>query len=68
MLDARGLSCPLPVLMVQQELKKTAPAELTALVDARVAVENITRCAHTLGYDIAVEPRGGEFVLTLRKR
>ena len=33
MIDARGYSCPMPVLMVQKELKKNAPAALEGLVE-----------------------------------
>ena len=28
--DARGFSCPVPLLMVQEEIKKSDPAELEA--------------------------------------
>ena len=34
MIDARGLSCPQPVLMVQREVKKNAPPLVTVLVTA----------------------------------
>ena len=67
MIDARGLSCPVPVVMVQQEVKKNAPAEQTVMVDNRVAVENITRFARSQGYEVAVKDAGGEFELTLKK-
>ena len=67
MIDARGLSCPVPVVMVQQEVKKNAPAELTVMVDNRVAVENITRFDRSQGYEVAVKDVGGEFELTLKK-
>lgn len=68
MIDARGLSCPIPVVMVQQEVKKNSPAELQVQVDAKVCVENITRYAGNNGYDIAVEEQGGEYLLTLTKK
>ena len=29
--DARGFSCPVPLLMVQEEIKKSDPAELEAV-------------------------------------
>lgn len=67
MMDARGLSCPVPVVMVQQEVKKNAPAQLTVMVDNRVAVENITRFASSQGYQVAVKDIDGEFELTLNK-
>ena len=67
MIDTRGLSCPTPVFMVQQAIKSGAPAELEVLCDVQVAVENITRLAGTMGYQVTVADRDGEFKLTLRK-
>ncbi len=68
MIDARGLSCPMPVVMVQNEVKKSSPDELKVQVDSMVCVENITRFAHTKKYDVEVEKKDGEFTLTLKKR
>ena len=67
MIDARGLSCPIPVVMVQKEVKASDPETLQVQVDAMVCVENISRFAHSHGYEIAVEPQGDEFLLTLTK-
>nr|WP_326185222.1 sulfurtransferase TusA family protein [uncultured Oscillibacter sp.] len=67
MVDTRGLSCPMPVIMVQKAVRKDAPAKLEVLADARVAVENITRFARTQGYQVAVTEDGPEFKLTLTK-
>ena len=43
MVDARGLLCPMPVVMVQKEVKANKPAALDVLVDDPCAVENVTR-------------------------
>ena len=59
MVDARGQSCPIPVVMTRKALEKEKPARLEVLVDAQVAVENVTRCARSLGYQVAAESRGG---------
>ena len=67
MIDARGQSCPIPVVMVQKEVKAASPDELQVLVDARVCVENITRYAHSQHYSVAVEENGGEYIMTLKK-
>ena len=67
MIDARGLSCPMPVVMVQKEVQKNAPQELTVRVDSMVCVENITRYAHLQGYEVQYTKDGGDFVLTLHK-
>lgn len=67
MIDARGLSCPLPVVMVQQEVNKSNPNELVVKVDAKVCVENITRYAHSQNFEVTVEEQDDEFVMTLKK-
>ena len=56
MIDARGLSCPMPVVMTQKAVREEAPAVLEVLVDAQVAVENITRYARSQGYQVKAEP------------
>ena len=69
MVDARGLSCPMPVVMVQKEVANNAPAQLEVLVDDRCAVENITRFAGNNGYAVEVrEATDEEFSLTLTKQ
>ena len=68
MIDARGLACPLPVLKVQQAVKKDAPATVEVLVDNMVAVQNITRFANSNGYRIEVkELEDEEYSLILCK-
>ena len=67
MIDARGQSCPMPVVMTRRVLEKEKPARLEVLVDAQVAVENVTRCARSLGYQVTVEAQGADFKLTLTK-
>ncbi len=68
MIDARGLSCPMPVVMVQNEVKKSSPNELKVQVDSMVCVENITRYANSQKYDVEVTKKDGEFELTLKKK
>ena len=68
MVDARGFSCPIPVIMVQKAVKD-APDKLEVLVDNQTAVGNVTRFANNNGYDVAVkELEDEEFSLTLTKR
>lgn len=67
MIDARGLVCPMPVVMVQKEVRKTGAAELEVLVDDRCAVENITRFAVNTGYRVEVAEEGNDFRLTLTR-
>ncbi len=68
MIDVRGLSCPIPVLRVQEAVKKNAPESLEVLVDNHTAMQNITRFGHHAGYAVAVQEQpNDEYKLILRK-
>ena len=66
-IDARGMSCPIPVVMVQKEVAASSPDLLEVLVDAQVAVENITRFADSRGYKVSSKEEGPDFRITLKK-
>lgn len=68
MVDARGLSCPVPVVMVQKAVKADNPDKIEVLVDAMVCVENITRYAHSQGYEVEVSESNGEYMMTLARQ
>ena len=65
-IDARGLSCPEPVIMISQAMKN-GDREYEILVDNRVSRENVTRYAEHQGYTVSVTEADGEFTLTIRK-
>ena len=67
MVDARGYSCPIPVVMVQRAVKAENPESLTVLVDEQVCVENVTRFAKASGYSVTVTRDGDDFKLELTK-
>ncbi len=67
MIDARGLSCPMPVLMVQREVKKNQPKAIEVLVDNMTAVGNITRFAASQHYEVRTEDSAGDYRMTLWK-
>lgn len=66
MIDARGLSCPQPVIMVSEAVK-SGESEYTVLVDATTPKENVTRFAESKGFAVTCEEKDGEFTLTLKK-
>ena len=66
MVDARGLSCPMPVMMVQKAVK-SAPAELEVLLDSQTALLNVKRFAEGQGYTVTVTEDGEDFHLSLKK-
>ena len=65
--DARGFSCPMPVVMVQKAVKSGSPAALEVLVDNQCSVENVTRFAENSGYKVSVAVEGQDFRLCLNK-
>ena len=66
-IDARGYSCPTPVLLVQKEVSASAPEELLVLVDDVCAAENVTRFGEGRGYTVTRQAAEDEFRLTLKK-
>ncbi len=66
--DARGLSCPQPVLMTLDKLKSLDQGEVVVLVDTDTSRENVSRAAASLGWQVKeVQPEGGEFRIVLHK-
>lgn len=64
--DARGLSCPQPVILTRQAIKQgTFPIEV--LVDTVTSRDNVTRAAQKLGCAVQTSEAGGEFRLTLTR-
>lgn len=66
-IDARGLSCPEPVVLTRNALK-SKPEAITVLVDAAVARENVTRFATHAGYEVSVADKSNEWELTITRK
>lgn len=65
--DARGLSCPQPVIMTIDEIKKGSEKEIIVLVDTDTSKENVTRAAESQGCrisDIREENEGYRISIT----
>ncbi len=66
--DARGLSCPQPVLMTLEEIKEPAEGEIEILVDTETSRENVRRAAESRGWQVnEVEEQGEGFRIVIRK-
>lgn len=66
MLDARGLSCPEPVVMIRKAMA-SKENEYTMVVDNITSKENVTRYAEHQGYTVSVAQDGDEYTLTIKK-
>ena len=64
--DARGLSCPQPVIMAQKAITEgNFPVEV--LVDTVTSRENVRRMAELQGCKVAITGQDDEFKLVLTK-
>ena len=59
-LDARGLSCPQPVLMTLDEINKLKEGEIEILVDTDTSKENVSRAAESRKWQVAEVQEEGE--------
>ena len=66
--DARGLSCPQPVLMTIDTIKAGKAEEIEVLVDTETSKENVSRAAENQGWTVAnVAEDGGVFTIMIKK-
>jgi len=66
--DARGLSCPMPVIKTKNALEDIESGNVVVVVvDDATARDNVTRLAKSKGCAISVERKGDDFYLTLTK-
>jgi TusA-related sulfurtransferase len=58
--DARGLSCPQPVLLTLDTIQKGSDSEIFVLVDSETSVENVSRLAASRGCSVREVLREGD--------
>ena len=63
--DARGYSCPEPVLMTKKALKNGTP--LVVLVDNETPLQNVRRFAANNGYQVSWKEVGEDYEITITK-
>lgn len=67
MIDARGRSCPEPVIMIKKAME-TNESSYDMMVDNRVSVENVMRYAEHNGYRVEVTENEDDFTLKIIKK
>lgn len=66
-LDARGLACPAPVLLVKDAVEKEALVELTVIVDNEASRENVIRFLGTKHYAVTTTNQGSDYMLVAHR-
>ncbi len=67
LVDARGRSCPEPVVLTKKAVDSYKSGDIEVLLDAQVAVENVTRFAKNKGFSVKKSEEEGEYKLILKK-
>ena len=65
--DARGLSCPQPVIETKRVLDKLSSGEVEVLVDTVTSRENVIRFAEHAGWKTEWKPNDSGFAVTAKK-
>ena len=66
--DARGLSCPQPVILTLNKIKELGKGQIEVLVDTDTSKENVSRAATSKGWEVKdITPDGTGYRLTLNK-
>ena len=66
--DARGLSCPQPVIMTINEIKKVKNGTIEIMVDTDTAKENVSRASMAQGWEVTdIKPEDDGFKVTITK-
>ena len=66
-IDARGLSCPAPVIKAKNAIKALPPEGglVQILVDNSLAAENLERMSAAVGYSCMIEEEDGTYTVTI---
>ncbi len=67
-INARGLSCPQPVIVTIDEMKKVNEGEIIIMVDTDTSKENVSRAAKNQGWEVTdIQPEDDGYRITIRK-
>lgn len=65
-IDARGVSCPQPLLMTKKALANNKEG-INVIVDNMTARRNVERFMKNSGYKVTIEEKEDDFILSARK-
>jgi len=66
-IDARGFSCPQPVILTNRKIQEMKKGVFEILVDSDTSRENISRLARQTGWNVEVRRENEDYCLVLRK-
>ena len=66
-IDARGLTCPYPVIETKKVLQELRKGTVVTIVDNAAARDNVKRLAEGTGCTVSIEEKGDDYYLTITK-
>jgi tRNA 2-thiouridine synthesizing protein A len=66
-IDARGLSCPQPVILTNKKIREMGKGVFEILVDTDTSRENVSRLAQQTGWNVEVKRVNDDYCLVLKK-
>jgi tRNA 2-thiouridine synthesizing protein A len=67
-IDARGLSCPQPVILTHKKIEEMAKGMIEVLVDTETSRENVSRLAQRAGWTVEARKEGDDYRLIMNKK
>jgi tRNA 2-thiouridine synthesizing protein A len=64
--DARGLSCPQPVVLTQKAIKEGS-TPFNVMVNSEVSKENVLRIVNKFNMKSEVKEEGEDFIITISR-
>lgn len=66
-IDACGLTCPAPVLLVKDAVEQTGAKKMTVLVDNGASLENVERFLTSQGYEVTDRQKEGVYTIEAQR-
>lgn len=66
-IDARGLSCPQPIVITKKKMDELGGGIIEIIVDTATSRDNIERMAQNQGWRVAIRESGDSYILTISK-
>jgi selenium metabolism protein YedF len=65
--DARGLTCPQPVILTKKAMEGPGGNDLVTIVDQMVALENVSKLAKSQGYQTEIEQKDDDYYIHMTR-
>jgi len=63
-LDARGLSCPAPVLLTKNTIETEKPEQIRIILDNEASGQNVSRFLSSKNFSVTMDKQGNDLIVT----